>query len=383
MKNIILFSLIVLSCSFFGQNKNISEKKDSLEIDVTQKIILENLNDKNSANWKDVLTNYLQIALKDLGGKDKKVEFKTTLFNLKAQVDKNLWIDYNYEKENFARNFQIEAGLSLKDDYNLKGFTYGLGWAYNQRDKSINTFVKKKSGEFYKEYRHSLTFALNSYRQDLLKIYDETKTNEILKVIDDIEKKFKSPDKIMIIPLKEFPMEFQEYLPPNYNDYYEKFDKQYNEDLAEIERKPYFFIGFNSSFSETSKFLEEYKIETIFLKGIKTNKLKMEIDFRNSLNSSKDSLNINKRFFASQLGLNVSFLSKERSVLEIKPAFEFKKDFTNEVKGQSEVFYATSDIRIRVYKDVWIPLILKYDIKNGNLFGFLNLSINFDAVKNE
>jgi hypothetical protein len=81
--------------------------------------------------------------------------------------------------------------------------------------------------------------------------------------------------------------------------------------------------------------------------------------------------------------LNVSFLSKERSVLEIKPAFEFKKDFTNEVKGQSEVFYATSDIRIRVYKDVWIPLILKYDIKNGNLFGFLNLSINFDAVKNE
>lgn len=383
MKKILLFLLIVVSCLFFGQN--ISLKEDSLEKDFTKKAILENLNEKNSANWKDVLTNYFQIALKDVGGKDKKVEFKTTLFNLKAQVDKDLWIDYNYEKENFARNFQIDAGLSLKDDYSLKGFTYGLGWAYNKRDKSINTLVDEKSGKIYNDYGHTLFNAINSYREELLKTTgnDLFKTNEKLEVIYAIQRKFKSPDKIMIIPLKEFPPEFQKYLPKNFNNFYEVFDKQYQEDIAKIERKPYFFIGLNSSFTETSKFLEDYKIETIFLKGIKTNKLKMEIDFRNSLNSSKDSLNINKRFFASQLGLNVSFLSKERSVLEIKPAFEFKKDFTNEVKGQSEVFYATSDIRIRVYKDVWIPLILKYDIKNGNLFGFLNLSINFDTVKNE
>jgi hypothetical protein len=382
MKKILLFLLIVVSCLFFGQNN--AKKKDSLDKDSDKKAILENLDQKNSANWKDVLTNYFQIALKDLGGKDKKVEFKTTLFNLKSQANKNLWIDYNYEKENFSRNFQIETGLSLKDDYNLKGFTYGLGWAYNKRDKSINTFVDKQSGKIYNEYRRTLTKAINSYRMDLLEKNTEEATNDSLKVIYDIESRFKSPDKIMIIPLKEFPAEFRKkYLPEDYNNYFENFDTQYQADLNEIGRKPYFFIGFNSSFSETSKFLEEYKIETIFLKGIKTKNIKMEIDFRNSLNSSKDSLNINERFFTSQLGLNVSFLNKERSILEIKPAFEFKKDFTNEVKDQSEVFYATSDIRIRVYKDVWIPLILKYDIKNGNLFGFLNISINFDTIKKE
>lgn len=376
-----LFLLIISSCSFFGQNNNL--KEDNLEQDVAKKEILEDLSEKKSANWKDVLTNYFQIALKDLGAEDKKVEFKTTLFNIKAQVDKNLWIDYNYEKENFSRNFQIDAGLSLKDDYSLKGFTYGLGWAYNKRDKSINTLVNTKSGEIYNKYRTNLTNAKNSYREDLLKVYDEKKTNEKLKIIFDIESKYKSPDKIIIIPFKEFPEEFRKYLPQNFNSFYEMFDEQYKEDIAEIERKPYLFLGFNSSFSETSKFLEEYKIETVFLKGIKTDKLKMEIDFRNSLNSSKDSLNTNTKFFASQLGLNISFLSKEKSVLEIKPAFEFKKDFTNKIEGQSEKFYATSDIRIRVYKDVWIPLILKYDIKDGNLFGFLNLSINFDTIKNE
>jgi len=381
MRNIILFLLIVSSCSFFGQNNNL--KKDSLEKDVTKKEILENLNEKNSANWKDVLTNYFQIALKDLGGEDKKVEFKTTLFNLKAQVNKDLWIDYNYEKESFTRNFQIDAGLSLKDDYSLKGFTYGLGWAYNKRDKSINTLVDTKSGEIYNKYRHTFTKAIDSYREDLLKTNDETKTNEKLKVIFDIESKYKSPDKIMIIPFKEFPEEFRKYLPQNFNSFYEIFDEQYEEDIAEIERKPYLFLGFNSSFSETSKFLEEYKIETVFLKGIKTKNIKMEIDFRNSFNSSKDSLNINERFFTSQLGLNLSFLSKERSVLEVKPSFEFRRNFNNEIKTQSEGFYATSDIRIRAYKDVWIPLILKYDIKNGNLFGFLNLSINFNTVKKE
>lgn len=381
MRNIILFLLIVSNCSFFGQNNNL--KKDSIEKDVAKKEILEDLNEKNSANWKDVLTNYFQIALKDLGGEDKKVEFKTTLFNLKTQVNKDLWIDYNYEKENFTRNFQIDAGLSLKDDYSLKGFTYGLGWAYNKRDKSINTLVDKKSGEIYNKYRHAFTNAINSYREDLLKTYDEKKTNEKLKVIFDIESKYKSPDKIMIIPFKEFPEEFRKYLPKDFNSFYEMFDEQYKDDIAEIERKPYLFLGLNSSFSETSKFLEEYKIETVFLKGIKTKNIKMEIDFRNSLNSSKDSLNINERFFTSQLGLNISFLSKEKSVLEVKPSFEFRRNFNEEIRTQSENFYATSDIRIRAYKDVWIPLILKYDIKNGNLFGFLNLSINFNTLKKE
>lgn len=375
MKKIVIIFCLVLSCSVICQQNN-----DSIELDKLKKNILEDVTQKNSANWKDVIVNYFQLAMKDLGGKEKKFELKTTLFNLKAQTNNDLWIDYNYEKENFTRNFQIETGISLNEDYHIKGFTYGIGWTYNKRDRSINTLINEKSDTIYQAYREELTDAKNAYSVDLLESNDPAFEKKI-KEIDSIENQFKSSDEIKIIPIEKFPKEFRKYLSENYRSYPEKFVKAYKEDVEKIERKPYFFIGFNNTFNKNSKFFDNYKIQSVFLKGVKTDQLKMEIDFRNELVSTKSfeedaPIQFNK-YFSSQLGLNISLLSKGKSFLEIKPLMEFKKSLDkDELTDDSDGFFAGSDLRIRIYKDVWIPLLLKYDMKRGNLFGFLNVSVN-------
>jgi len=46
-------------------------------------------------------------------------------------------------------------------------------------------------------------------------------------------------------------------------------------------------------------------------------------------------------------------------------------------------FLANADIRVRVLMNLWVPLILKYDVNNGKFFGFLNISFNFKGVQNE
>jgi hypothetical protein len=37
-------------------------------------------------------------------------------------------------------------------------------------------------------------------------------------------------------------------------------------------------------------------------------------------------------------------------------------------------------LRLRVYNDIWLPITIKYDPTNKNLFGFLNLTANFSDL---
>ena len=39
-------------------------------------------------------------------------------------------------------------------------------------------------------------------------------------------------------------------------------------------------------------------------------------------------------------------------------------------------------LSIRVFNEVWIPIEIKYDTKDHNVFGFLNVVTNFKALGN-
>ena len=43
------------------------------------------LSEAKSGNWKDVLTDFMQLALKDLTGEEKSFQFKTTIFSIKEK----------------------------------------------------------------------------------------------------------------------------------------------------------------------------------------------------------------------------------------------------------------------------------------------------------
>lgn len=386
MKKIILVLCLLVSYDIFGQEQNMLGTLNESTKNEVKKIVSEEIVDKKSANLQDVIANYFQLALKDLGGEKQKFELKTTLFNLKAQANKDLWTDYNYEKEKFSRNFQIEAGLSLKDNNKINVFTYGFGWAYNGRDRSINILVNSESAVIFQSYKEDLINAQESYFYYLEKVNDNQKEEKIRK-IREIKEKYKSnQNEIKIIPLKEFPEDFRRFLSEKYESYSENFIKQNKSDIESIGRKPYFFIGVNNSLNSKSKIFDDYNIHAIFLKGIKSQNVKMEIDFRNSYKvyDSIETTIYKRKEFSSQLGLNVSIITKEISFIELKPNFEYKRIFSGLMDNEkNSQFLANADLRVRVLKNLWVPLIIKYDIGNGKFFGFLNISFNLKAVKNE
>lgn len=377
-KNIHKIFLILLFHSFLiAFTQEGKEFKMNIS-NINSKEIYEKVENTKSGNWKDVMTDFMQAAIKDITGDKKSFQYKASIFSIKAKADSTLLYDYNYTKETFSRNFQIGIGLNLDKDYKFRGFEYGFDWAIvNKRDLSIAK-VSQDLHLFYVKSNSELINILNEHFND----FDTDELIYLKKAINI------AMAKGQYIPRENLPAEFLKFLP---KDYYEKsiaFEKQFEEEINNIKMRPLLTFGFHSNFNKESKFLSEYNATMVYLQGIKSkNGSKMEIDFRNQF-KSKDSIvvsSIKRKEFSSQLGLNISILkSEDKSLIELKPNFEYQRIFSGVREDEkNNKFLANADLRIRVLKNLWVPLILKYDIETNNLFGFLNVSLNFDAMKKE
>ncbi|SDH99282.1 hypothetical protein SAMN05421846_103159 [Chryseobacterium taeanense] len=376
MKNLIfkLFFIILLQnfTIIIAQEIKLNERT------ISSAGVYKRIQETKTGNWKDVMTDFMQAAVKDLTGDKKSFQYKASLFSIKSRADSTLLVDYNYARETFSRNFQIAVGLNLDNDYKFDGFQYGFDWAIvNKRDLSI----AKTSKELEDLFQGS-----NSMLIDKLQAYRQIHNNDdefirLKQIIND------AYEKGQYIPRENLPEEFLNTLPEDYTQMSKAFEKQFNDEIEAIRMRPLLTVGFHSNFKKDAKFLDEYDASLVYLQGLTKKGNKMEIDFRNQF-KAKDSLAtslIKRKEFSSQLGLNISILKKgEESLIEFKPNFEFKRIFSGLMEDEkNNQFLANADLRIKVLKNLWIPLVLKYDIENNNLFGFLNISFNFDAIKNE
>lgn len=340
--------------------------------------VYERIQETKTGNWKDVMTDFMQAAVKDLTGDKKSFQYKASIFSIKSKADSTLLVDYNYTKETFSRNFQIAIGLNLDNDYKFEGFEYGFDWAIvNKRDLSIAK-TSKELEYIFETCNSMLIDKLQAYRQSH---NDENEFIKLKQIIND------AYEKGQYVPRENFPEAFLKTLPEEYTETSKAFEKQFNEKIEAIRMRPLLTVGFHSNFRKDSKFLDEYDASLVYLQGLAKKGNKVEIDFRNQF-KVKDSVTtsvIKRKEFSSQLGLNISILKKgEKSLIEFKPNFEFKRIISGLMEDEkNNQFLANADLRIRVLKNLWIPLVLKYDIENNNLFGFLNISFNFDAIKNE
>ncbi len=363
-----------------------AQEKDEVKIytkTLTSDSIYSKVSEAKSGNWKDVITDFMQASLKDLAGENKSFQFKATLFSLKSQVDSTLLIDYNYANQKFSRNFQIAIGLNLDNDYKFKGFKYGFDWAViNKRDSTVAN-VSKELTEMFKTNNSNLINSVQKYAVDLQRSGRKQQEIDLLVThLNDLMAKGQ------YIPRDDLPKDFLPFLPSEYDSRSKEFEKKIKNELDKIKRQPLLTIGFHSNFQKNSKFLDEFDANMVYLQGLKTkNGSKMEIDFRNQF-KAKDSITtsvIKRKEFSSQLGLNISILKKiNRSLIEFKPNVEFKRIVSGLMEDEkNNQFLANADVRVRILKNLWLPLILKYDIENNNFFGFLNVSFNFDAIKNQ
>lgn len=347
--------------------------------------ILKEVNRSKTGNWKDVFADFGQLAFKDLTGEKKAFQIKTSLYALKVRADSSQFTDVNYEQAKFTRNFQIEIGVNLDNDYKFKGFTYGADWTMiNKRDLSVNTLYGSNEQNLYNEYIRILEGAKAKYYSHLV----ETDDKDLITKINKINEVFAAdPDKY-VISTDDFPDDFSAFLPDGLSEISTAVEKKILEKIEEIKLQPLLSVGFRNTIQEKSKLFDEYKFNLVYLHGLKSSKNMFELDVRSEFNA-KDSIGINqyikRREWNSKIGLNIQLLKqKEVSLVEFKPNFEFKRVFSGLMdEEKNNQFLANADLRFRVLKDLWIPLVLKYDIVNNNFFGFLNISFNFDAIKNE
>lgn len=378
MKTTQLILFLILGI-FWSKSQNLKLNDDK------SAYILKEVNKSKTGNWKDVFADFGQLAFKDLTGEKKTFQIKTTLYALKVKADSSLFTDVNYEQAKFTRNFQIEIGANLDNDYKFKGFTYGADWTIiNKRDLSVNTLYRSNEQNLYWDYVKILNDAKAKYYFHLENTEDSELEAKMKKIDEAIAA---DPDKY-VIPIDNFPKDFLAFLPEDFSKKSTQTEKSILDKIDEIKLQPLLSIGFRNTIQKNSKLFDEYKFNLIYLHGLKSTKNMLELDLRSEFNV-KDSLgieqHIKRKEWNSQIGLNIQLLKqKEVSIIEFKPNFEYKRIFSGlRDDEKNNQFLANADLRVRVLKNLWIPLILKYDIENGKFFGFLNISFNFKAVKNE
>lgn len=358
-------------------------KSQSLE---TVKGDVIKLNEKTkSGNYKDVLSSIFQLATTNFTGDEKTIDFNSTLFAVKAKANPEFQKDINYIKETFSRNLQFNFKLNLNKDFEYTGFTGGMTYAIiNDRDKSVVEFGE----DFDKIYDEFTDIVHKASLPVVLKIMED-KTLSPQEQKDKLED-FNNNVVREYINKGNINSKYSDLIPDfkqqlenqNINQeklLLEKIHSFKDQFYSEIESKALWTVTADGTADKEGKF-NKVSLGTVFLKGNK--EAWNEIDVRAKFTYA-DTLTIEhlpRTGLDIKAGMNfkIGRTAQQRSYFEIKALGEYNKIFHNVLPDEdSEVITANAEIRIRIANDLWIPLIVKYDIEKSNFLGFLNITYNF------
>lgn len=344
----------------------------------------EATDNSKSGNYKEVLSNLFQLGTSNLTGPNKSVEFNSTLYGIKSIFCDSITTDKVFSEQKFSRNLEFNTKLNFDEQFNYKGFSGGITYALiNQRDKDVANF---KDTELYK----NLQFLNNELSEIYSKLVDElTKTDDkelsanieainiassILtnKEFDKIEELSKSNSYFNKI-ITEFENRNKSI---KLKDYIKKIHELRDKEYSDLEKKALWTVSLNGTTNDKGN-NKKLTFGTVFLQGFKH----LELDIRSNLVYSDTLIekSVQRLESRNSAGLNYKmFKRNKQSVFEIKVYMEYNSILKNKLADEKKnTFLASSDFRIRVAKDIWIPLTIKYDIEKSNFLGFLNITYNF------
>lgn len=347
-----------------------------------------------SGNYKDILTSFYQLAVKDFSGEEKSIGFNSTLFALKSKANPNLLKDVNYIEATFSRNFQFNFKIDLNKDLKYTGFTGGISYALiNNRDETLANFRGTPLEAKYNDLSEFLgtvqatignQIALDATISDKKKEFEllQNAVDEILDYKSDLTSS-KNPYVNKILKAIDPQIASKGYgetitnssgLMAHLNELTQAYYK-------ELQSKGLLTIATDGTSNESGKF-NKASFSITYLKGNK--EAWNEIDLRAKLIYA-DTLvtdHLPRTELNTKIGSNFKFGNdyKKQSYLEIKAVAEYNKIFNNVLSDEDdEVITANAEIRLRIADDLWIPLVIKYDIEKANFLGFLNVTYNFEG----
>ena len=349
-----------------------------------------------TGNYKDVLNSFFQFAFDRPTSPDKTLKFTGTPFAVMAKLDTVLLVDTVYKRYRTLRNLNYTFGLRLDTSYRFNGFSAGLKYAIiNKRDETVqNAFVKTVlSNAAVKQL-----FALNN--QMVAKIPTMLNPGALMQEYSSFTqglKNFRSLSK----PLQDSMLAFAassdstralfETLMQNPNFNLKRTtDSLYHDMKMNFNKNALWTVGITDTTLKNQFVFTNVVFQTEFLKSVnKYTKTKndLELNIRSQLQLVDDTLkagrDLRRAVFNFEPGINwvLNTKSTRKSYLELKFSggyyHIFNGIYANEDKNQ---LWLNGTVRIRIFNDIWVPFEVKYDPKNGNLFGFINVRANFRAL---
>lgn len=348
--------------------------------------------DLKSGNSQDVLISFFQLAFNDLTGPQKSLKFQSSIFAIKAKTDDKLWVDTNYIRQKFARNFVFSVAPQLDTNFRFKGNTIGLKYALiNNRDKTVFDFAT----DFGEEHAALKNAILNQYLGTHPSDADYDKALNFFVDAND-------PDTPQT-PVQELPAAFvavmQQHMRTSrhFKDLTPEafrgiMEKNYALMANYVENRGLWTLEGNFSSDNKGKLFSAININTEYLKGMlrHNSKMNIELNLKASMIFGDDTAIIHKpdvgqrQLFSFAGGFNWIILKNKnrKSIIELKGAIAYNNvlqgKYDNEDRSK---FTGQGSLRVRITNDIWIPVDIKYDPKNGNVLGFLSIRSNFDWLK--
>ena len=352
-------------------------------------------NNLKSGNWQDVLSNFFQIAASNLTGPKKTFSFQSTLFAVKTKTDSSLFVDTNYVRHTFDRNFQFGFTLGLDSNYQFNGFSAGVTWAaVNKRDSTVLSLVGTKADVYFKQFADSMTIVLRLYRKQLVDSNGEF-------VSADASARYSAAknalNKILAadstFDVGKLPADFQTFLKTHQfpTSSYDLALGLYRKALRDLRVKPLLTFSLLSAFTKAAGF-DSAQLGLVYLQGMTRSGKNLELDLRGKF-VVKDSTVGGDRYrsrFDGSGGFDYALISSRdpksgiyNPIFEVKPYFEYHHIFSALLAGeQRDQVFAAVDLRLKITNNLWIPVTLKYGLTGKkNFLGFLNLSFNMNSFK--
>ncbi len=372
----------------------------ALKVNAQDNAILNVIEDERVKKITSLKTNYLaelfQAAVDNdiLSYSRSNVTFKSTLFGIKKLFDTTAVVDTNYKKAFLLRNIEISSKIGMGAQSKINEVTPGFKWALiNKRDLSN---VDRSD---LREMNDSLT-ALTLIQFNILgvlsngnglTIEEEDKLNEILSQYTNFSTSSaratlsaKEKTEFLIKKIEENNFIGNKFQLPKAN-LDRMISASKNIDALLKKREEAIKKGAILNLTGYGRYKDVYwdsaSVGLEFIKGLGNKKDEDKPwDFQASaFYNTKLATNLNNQTSTSyaigKLGINKVLIKNKAgaSLVEVLGAAEVNHAFEKPAVGDQTKILVDFTLTLRINKTTFLPIEIKYDPKNANVFGYFKL----------
>jgi hypothetical protein len=381
-----LFTLLFVSClSSFGQTKGSQKEqttKDSLKSTYSLKATLADRSmEKESGNEKSLFGNYINGVAGLLSTNSGSVNLQGSLRGIFMTIvgKGNDTLDSNYTKHAFVRNMAINLGFTPNKKPIINVDTINFGLTYSILNNKIAKAKVWK--EIYKAFsiskQRNIDSILANIDQELLNVKKDYYHSKMLENFMNSN----GTDTIEIyrdVPFRKYILEYTHahFL----SELYSAYNKIVNDYSDKISKQWLWTLSTNGKYELHKTYVDAVIISsTIYKVFYANNKKAQQYSFQlvPSYTKTTDTLektkNLKRDYLSFKAGLN--FKICKCFEINLSGSWQHIIDglYTKENIDQYTIEVTP---RLKINKNFWLPVTVKYDIKHPQFFGFLSLEFS-------